>query len=67
MTRHYSLKYARSVKNGTTPNKLAAIFSSYIFGLPDNQPFVGTYNAFLRFTHATEHLLLAYVRPEVLG
>lgn len=42
--------------------KLATIFSSYIFGLPDDAPFDTTYASFLRYSHATEHLLLAFVR-----
>lgn len=48
--------------NGSSPKKLSAIFSSYIFGLPADEPFERTYAAFTRFTNATEHLLLAFIR-----
>lgn len=56
---------SRSTKNGCTLRKLATLFSSYIFGLPDDGTFEHTYTAFNRFSHATEHLLLAYVRNEL--
>lgn len=48
--------------NGSSPKKLSSIFSSYIFGLPSDEPFERTYAAFTRFTNATEHLLLAFIR-----
>lgn len=54
-----------STKNGCTVRKLATLFSSYIFGLPDDGTFEHTYTAFNRFSHATEHLLLAYIRDQV--
>lgn len=53
---------AYSSANGSSPKKLSAIFSSYIFGLPADEPFERTYAAFARFSNATEHLLLAYIR-----
>lgn len=56
---------ALSTKNGCTTRKLACLFSSYIFGLPDDSNFEHTYTAFNRFSHATEHLLLAYIRDQI--
>ncbi|KAK9899637.1 hypothetical protein P389DRAFT_207285 [Cystobasidium minutum MCA 4210] len=56
---------AYTTKNGCTVRKLATLFSSYIFGLPDDGTFEHTYTAFNRFSHATEHLLLAYIRDQV--
>ena len=55
---------AYTVQNGSTPRKLAALFSSFIFGLPDDLGFEETYALFLRYTHATEHLLLAFIRDQ---
>ena len=55
---------AYTVQNGSTPRKLAALFSSFIFGLPDDLGFEETYALFLCYTHATEHLLLAFIRDQ---
>jgi hypothetical protein len=54
-----------STKNGCTVRKLSTLFSSYIFGLPDDGTFEQTYTAFNRFSHATEHLILAYMRDQI--
>lgn len=60
-----SLIYFFSTKNGCTTRKLACLFSSYIFGLPDDGTLEQTYTAFNRYSHATEHLLLAYIRDQI--
>ena len=52
-------------KNGCTTRKLSTLFSPYIFGLPDDGTFEHCYTAFNRFSHATEHLLLAYIRDQI--
>lgn len=48
--------------NGSTPKKLSAIFSAYIFGMPCDEPFERSYAAFTRYTNATAHLLGAFIR-----
>ncbi|KAH8920615.1 hypothetical protein BT69DRAFT_396164 [Atractiella rhizophila] len=55
---------AYSHQNGMTPKKLASLFSAYIFGLPDDETFDTTYSVWLKYTHATEHMLLAYIRDQ---
>jgi len=54
---------ANSKTSGLTPQALATLFGPLIFGLgPPNQPFATTYSSYLRSVHATEHLLLSYIR-----
>ncbi|KAH7102491.1 hypothetical protein BKA62DRAFT_637553 [Auriculariales sp. MPI-PUGE-AT-0066] len=54
---------ANSKASGLTPPAVGALFGPLLFGLgPPNSPFAITYGAFLRSAHATEHLLLAYIR-----
>ncbi|PWN52929.1 hypothetical protein IE53DRAFT_234828 [Violaceomyces palustris] len=53
-----------SLKNGMTPAKLARIFCPLIFGLPEDDTFARTYDAFIRASNATEHLLLAFIRAQ---
>ncbi|GAA6062080.1 hypothetical protein JCM10212_006503 [Sporobolomyces blumeae] len=55
---------AHSATNGMPPRKLAALFSPYVFGLPDDQTFDATYDEWQRATDATEHILLAYIRDQ---
>ncbi|PWN20290.1 hypothetical protein BCV69DRAFT_283166 [Microstroma glucosiphilum] len=51
-----------SLKNGMTPSKLARHFGVVLFGLPEDETFARTYDAYNRASNATEHLLLAYIR-----
>lgn len=55
---------ANSTSSGLTPAKLASLFGPLLFGLP-TASFHSAYSAYLRSTHATEHLLLSYVRLQV--
>ncbi len=58
-----SLIYASySLKNGMMPGKLAKHFGCVLFGLPEDETFARTYDAYVRASNATEHLLLAYIR-----
>ncbi|KNZ61524.1 uncharacterized protein VP01_1389g5 [Puccinia sorghi] len=52
----------RADLNGMTAHKCGALFGAYIFGLEDDKPFETTYSHWLRQSHATEHLILAYMR-----
>lgn len=45
-----------------TPSKLARLFGALLFGLPEDETFSRTYEAYVRASNATEHLLLAYIR-----
>jgi hypothetical protein len=45
-----------------TPSRLARLFGSLLFGLPEDETFDKTYEAFVKAGNATEHLLLAYIR-----
>ncbi|GAA5827054.1 hypothetical protein JCM11251_002224 [Rhodosporidiobolus azoricus] len=55
---------AHSASNGMPPRKLAALFSPYIFGLPDDRTFDETYQEWQRGTDAFEHILLSYLRDQ---
>lgn len=52
---------AHSKTNGMPPRRLAGLFAPYLFGLPDDETFDATYEAWQRAASATEHILLAYV------
>lgn len=52
----------RADLTGMTIHKCGALFGAYIFGLEDDQPFEKTYSNWLRYSHATEHLVFAYMR-----
>lgn len=45
-----------------TPSKLARLFGVLLFGLPEDETFSRTYDAYVRAANATEHLLLAHIR-----
>uniref|UniRef100_V5GID4 Meiotically up-regulated protein Msb1/Mug8 domain-containing protein n=2 Tax=Kalmanozyma brasiliensis (strain GHG001) TaxID=1365824 RepID=V5GID4_KALBG len=51
-----------SLKNGMMPARLAKHFGPLIFGLPEDETFARTYEAYVRASNATEHLLLSYIR-----
>ncbi|KAE8222064.1 hypothetical protein CF326_g8444, partial [Tilletia indica] len=51
-----------SIKNGMTPSKISRIFGVLLFGLPEDESFARTYDAFARGSNATEHLFLSYIR-----
>nr|CDI56306.1 rho gtpase-activating protein [Melanopsichium pennsylvanicum 4] len=51
-----------SLKNGMMPAKLSKHFGSLLFGLPEDETFSRTYDAYVRASNATEHLLLSYIR-----
>lgn len=51
-----------SLKNGMMPAKLCKHFGPLLFGLPEDESFARTYDAYVRASNATEHLLLAYIR-----
>ncbi len=53
---------AYSHKNGMTPSRLAKLFGPLLFGLPEDDTFQRTYDAHVRASNATEHLLLAFIR-----
>ncbi|KIJ44471.1 hypothetical protein M422DRAFT_252076 [Sphaerobolus stellatus SS14] len=54
-----------ATSSGLTPATLAALFGPLLFGLGSSAlPFHHTYGAYLRCSHATEHLLLSYVRAQ---
>ncbi|MBW0485347.1 hypothetical protein O181_025062 [Austropuccinia psidii MF-1] len=53
---------AYSHLNGMTVHKCAAIFGSYIFGLKADSSFEEAYKAWIKYSHGTEHLILAYIR-----
>lgn len=48
--------------NGMTPSRLSRLFGVLLFGLPEDETFEKTYEAFIKAGNATEHLLLAYIR-----
>lgn len=51
-----------SLRNGMTPSRLARMFGVLVFGLPEDETFEKTYDAYVKVSNATEHLLLAYIR-----
>ncbi|KAJ9478635.1 DUF1708 domain-containing protein [Pseudozyma hubeiensis] len=51
-----------SLKNGMMPGRLSKHFGPLLFGLPEDETFARTYDAYVRASNATEHLLLAYIR-----
>ncbi|TKY87690.1 hypothetical protein EX895_003271 [Sporisorium graminicola] len=51
-----------SLKNGMMPAKLCKHFGPLLFGLPEDETFARTYDAYVRASNATEHLLLAFIR-----
>ncbi|CAO1638591.1 unnamed protein product [Sympodiomycopsis kandeliae] len=51
-----------TLSNGMTPSKLARLFGVLLFGLPEDETFSRTYEAYVRASNATEHLLLAHIR-----
>lgn len=53
-----------SLKNGMTPSKLSRLFGVLIFGLPEDETFARTYDAYLKASNAMEHLFLAYIRDQ---
>ncbi|GJJ14101.1 hypothetical protein Clacol_008358 [Clathrus columnatus] len=54
-----------ATSSGLTPPTLASLFGPLMFGLGSpGLPFHHTYGAYLRSSHAAEHLLLAYVRAQ---
>ncbi|KAH9817836.1 hypothetical protein DFH28DRAFT_960877 [Melampsora americana] len=60
----FSSVAAYSHLNGITIHKCGAIFGAFIFGLEDDLPFEQTYSNWLRYSHATEHMILAYLRDQ---
>ncbi|KAG8989665.1 hypothetical protein FRB90_002136 [Tulasnella sp. 427] len=59
----FSRLSAYSAQSGLTPIAISTLFGPLLFGLgPDSIPFSQTYHAYLRSSHATEHLLLSYIR-----
>ncbi|GAA93967.1 uncharacterized protein L969DRAFT_98315 [Mixia osmundae IAM 14324] len=55
---------AYTTRNGATPRKLAALFSAYLFSLPDTENFEVTYSTWARISCATEHIILAFIRDQ---
>lgn len=56
---------AHATSSGLTPPALSGLFGPLLFGLGSaSLPFHHTYGAYLRCSHATEHLLLAYIRTQ---
>jgi hypothetical protein len=53
---------AYSLQNGMTASRLSRLFGVLIFGAPEDETFDKTYDAYLKASNATEHLLLAYIR-----
>ncbi|EJD38165.1 hypothetical protein AURDEDRAFT_116601 [Auricularia subglabra TFB-10046 SS5] len=54
---------ANSNSSGLTPQTLASLFGPLLFGLGSSSgTFQLAYHNYLRASHATEHLLLAYIR-----
>lgn len=45
-----------------TPSRLARLFGPLLFGLPEDETFERTYEAYCRASNATEHLFLAFIR-----
>ncbi|KAF8577497.1 hypothetical protein K439DRAFT_1364585 [Ramaria rubella] len=56
---------AHATSSGLTPPALSSLFGPLLFGLGSAAlPFHHTYGAYLRCSHATEHILLAYIRTQ---
>jgi Meiotically up-regulated protein Msb1/Mug8 domain len=56
---------AHATSSGLTPPAISSLFGPLLFGLGSpSLPFHHTYGAYLRCSHATEHLLLAYIRAQ---
>lgn len=54
---------AYSAQSGLTPIALSTFFGPLLFGLgPESAPFSHTYAAYLRSSHAAEHLILCNIR-----
>lgn len=54
---------ANATSSGLTPSQLATLFGPLIFGLGNPSLTFGyAYSAYLRAAHATEHLLLSFIR-----
>ncbi|GAA5857139.1 hypothetical protein JCM8547_007981 [Rhodosporidiobolus lusitaniae] len=60
----FSSVTAWSATNGMLPRRLAALFSPYIFGLPDDRSFDETYLEWQKATDAVEHILLSFIKEE---
>ncbi|KAG8907512.1 hypothetical protein FRB99_003885 [Tulasnella sp. 403] len=59
----FSRLSAYSAQSGLTPIAISNLFGPLLFGLgAESLPFSQTYAAYLRSSHATEHLLLSYIR-----
>jgi hypothetical protein len=59
---------AHSHTSGHTPPTLSPLFGPLLFGLgPPALPFAHAYAAYLRATHAAEHVLLAFARWQDAG
>lgn len=54
---------ANAVSSGLTPIVLASLFGPLLFGLgPSASAFTQAYTSYLRASHASEHLLLSFIR-----
>src|SRR5258708_1759165 len=54
---------ANAVSSGLTPVALASLFGPLLFGLGSSaSAFTNAYTAYLRASHASEHLLLSFIR-----
>ena len=54
---------ANAVSSGLTPSALASLFGPLLFGLGSSaSAFTNAYTAYLRASHASEHLLISFVR-----
>lgn len=53
---------AHSHLSGLTPHTLSSLFAPLLFHIPCNAPALVAHASFVRSAHATEHLLLAYIR-----
>lgn len=60
----FSSAAAHSTASGCTPRRIAALFSPYIFGLPNDRSFDATYDVWLQHTAALEHVLVAFMRAQ---
>lgn len=59
----FSRLCAYSAQSGLTPIALSTFFGPLLFGLgPESAPFSHTYAAYLRSSHAAEHLILCTIR-----
>ncbi|KAG8874786.1 hypothetical protein FS842_000515 [Serendipita sp. 407] len=61
---HLFTRFAsNATSSGLTPIQLSTYFGPLIFGLGNlSFPFSHVYNAYLKASHATEHLLLSFIR-----